>query len=209
MDADILPFVLRDALTVAVGVATGVLSGMFGVGGAVLSTPGIRVLGASPVIAIGSTIPSILPSAAVGTVSYTKEKLVDWDVALWAGVVGLLFSVGGALLTPVIPGGGHLQQVATAALLTFSAWRLLRAGDSPALGDVPEARPAGGLPAREAGAPKAWPRPLVISLTGAGAGLVSGILGIGGGTVMVPAFTEILGLNLKRAVATSLVCVGM
>ena len=48
-------------LTLAAGVATGVLSGMFGVGGAVVSTPAIRVLGATPLEAIGSTIPSIDP----------------------------------------------------------------------------------------------------------------------------------------------------
>jgi uncharacterized membrane protein YfcA len=41
------------------------------------------------------------------------------------------------------------------------------------------------------------------------AGLLSGLLGIGGGVIMVPAFTELLGLPLKAAIATSLVCVGI
>jgi hypothetical protein len=41
------------------------------------------------------------------------------------------------------------------------------------------------------------------------AGLLSGLLGIGGGVIMVPAFTELLGLPLKSAIATSLVCVGI
>ncbi len=57
-----------DAIAVVlVGVASGVLSGMFGVGGAVITTPGVRVLGATPIEAVGSTIPAILPSAASGT----------------------------------------------------------------------------------------------------------------------------------------------
>jgi uncharacterized membrane protein YfcA len=44
---------------------------------------------------------------------------------------------------------------------------------------------------------------------GVAAGLLSGLLGIGGGVIMVPAFTELLHLPLKSAIATSLVCVGI
>ena len=61
------PGLLRDALTLVLGVMTGVLSAAFGVGGAVLSTPGVRLLGASALVAVGTTLPSILPSAAAGT----------------------------------------------------------------------------------------------------------------------------------------------
>jgi len=69
---------LRDVLTLAVGVVTSVLSAAFGVGGAVVSTPGIRALGATAFIAVGTTLPSILPSAAVGTARYLREQLIDW-----------------------------------------------------------------------------------------------------------------------------------
>jgi uncharacterized protein len=41
------------------------------------------------------------------------------------------------------------------------------------------------------------------------AGLLSGLLGIGGGVIMVPAYTELLSMSLKSAIATSLVCVGV
>ncbi|MDQ3146789.1 MAG: sulfite exporter TauE/SafE family protein, partial [Actinomycetota bacterium] len=44
---------------------------------------------------------------------------------------------------------------------------------------------------------------------GAVAGGLSGLLGIGGGVVMVPGFTQLAGMALKRAIATSLVCVGL
>jgi uncharacterized membrane protein YfcA len=43
---------------------------------------------------------------------------------------------------------------------------------------------------------------------GAAAGLLSGLLGIGGGVLMVPGFQGLLGVSIKRAIATSLVCVG-
>ena len=60
------PGPLRDVLTVAAGVATGVLSGLFGVGGAVISTPAIRALGASAAVAVGTTLPAIIPGAISG-----------------------------------------------------------------------------------------------------------------------------------------------
>ena len=51
------PGILRDLLTLIAGLFTGVLSAAFGVGGAVVSTPAIRALGASATIAIGTTLP--------------------------------------------------------------------------------------------------------------------------------------------------------
>ena len=51
MDASIF----RDALTALAGIATGVMSGTFGVGGAVISTPAIRALGFSAALAVGTT----------------------------------------------------------------------------------------------------------------------------------------------------------
>ena len=57
------PGLLRDALTIGLGLLTGIMSGLFGVGGAVISTPGIRALGATPLLAVGTTLPSIIPGA--------------------------------------------------------------------------------------------------------------------------------------------------
>ena len=71
----VVPVGLEFALTVAVGVISGVLSGMFGIGGAVVTTPAIRVLGATTFQAIGSTLPSILPSSISGSLRYRREQL--------------------------------------------------------------------------------------------------------------------------------------
>ena len=68
------PSPLRDALTVAAGVLTGVLSGAFGVGGAVISTPFVRGLGASATIAIGTTLPSVIPSSISGSLRYSASS---------------------------------------------------------------------------------------------------------------------------------------
>ncbi|MDQ1443755.1 MAG: uncharacterized protein QOI20_219 [Acidimicrobiaceae bacterium] len=207
------PGPIRDALTLVAGVATGMLSGAFGVGGAVVSTPAIRLLGASAFIAVGTTLPSILPSAATGTARYAKADLIRWRVVGWTTPAGMVSAVGGSLLTRVIPGHGHLLMIATAALLGFTALRMAKGRDpeppDPAdLAEVDEEKAA--VAARAAAdAAKHRQRPSVLLGVGAAAGLMSGLLGIGGGTVMVPGFTEIAGIPLKTAIATSLACVGI
>src|SRR4051794_3782315 len=84
--------------TLLVGVLTGVLSGMFGIGGAVVSTPAIRALGATPLEGVGSTLPSIFPSAITATLRYHREHFVRWRVVKWTGAFGIASSVGGSLL---------------------------------------------------------------------------------------------------------------
>src|SRR5829696_9573038 len=80
----------------ALGVAAGVLSGMFGVGGAVITTPGIRAMGTPPLLAVGSTIPAILPGAVTGAYRYAREGLVDWRIGLVCGASGALTAAAGA-----------------------------------------------------------------------------------------------------------------
>lgn len=183
---------VRDALTLVLGVLTGVLSGAFGVGGAVLSTPGIRLLGASALEAVGTTLPSILPSAAAGTARYAKEGLVDWGVVAATAPAGVVGAVLGSLGSHGVPGEGHWLMVVTAVLIGFTAVRMLQ---------NPEERPA-----REREPRKSL---IVLSGTGLGAGALSGLLGVGGGTVFLPAFLELVRLPTKVAVATSLACVGL
>jgi uncharacterized membrane protein YfcA len=189
------PGPIRDALTLVAGLATGALSGAFGVGGAVVSTPAIRVLGASAFVAVGTTLPSIFPSALTGTVRYAKAGLIRWRVVGWTTPAGLASAVGGSLLSRAIPGHGHLLMLATAGLLAFTAVRMGRGRDPDAANASTDATDR--------------QTPAILLSVGAAAGLMSGLLGIGGGTVMVPGFTEIARIPLKSAIATSLACVGI
>ena len=83
------PGLLRDALALRIGLCTGMLSALFGVGGAMVSNPGVRALGAPPLVAVGTTLPSLLPGAVSGTLRYQREGLVDWQVVAWASTAGL------------------------------------------------------------------------------------------------------------------------
>ena len=188
------PGLVRDGLTLALGVLTGALSGAFGVGGAVLSTPGIRLLGASALVAVGTTLPSIVPSAAAGTARYATGGLVDWATVATTAPAGVAGAVAGSLASHAVPGHGHWLMVVTAGLLGLTAARLGRPGDR-------DQRMAAGAVAGH----RFWLR----SAVGAAAGLLSGLLGVGGGAILLPAFLEILRLPTKVAVATSLACVGI
>lgn len=210
MDAGLL----RDVLTLVVGFLTGVLSGAFGVGGAVISTPGIRLLGASALVAVGTTLPAIIPGAAAGAYRYHREGLIEWRAVAWTVPAGAVAAVGGAWLAPRVPGDGHLLQLAIAGLLGWSAYRLARpeepaaSPESQELPDLEESDAEAG-PVRRT-RPATAPRPtLAFVATGVLAGGLSGLLGIGGGVVMVPAFVALGGMTLKRAIGTSLVCVGL
>lgn len=192
------PGPVRDVLGVALGIATGVLSGLFGVGGGVISQPGMRLLGLAPLVAIGTALPTIIPSAASGTARYAREQLIAWRAVRWTVPLGVAAAVGGSLLSKEVPGEGHLLQLVTAGLLAFSAWRMFsgggKGGDTgtgDGVDDSVAATPGGRLAA-----------------IGVLSGLLSGLLGIGGGVIMVPAFTQLAGMRVKAAIATSLVCVG-
>lgn len=189
------PGPLRDVLTAVVGTGAGVLSGVFGVGGTVISTPGIRLLGASAIASVGTTLPSVIPGAVSGTVRYARAGLIDWRIVGRAAPLGVAASVLGALLTDTIPGNGHPLMLATAALLAFTAWRMaVPRGAAAQPGATLGARPVSGA---------------AVALVGAVSGLLSGLLGIGGGVVLVPGFNQYARLDVKQSIATSLVCVGI
>jgi uncharacterized membrane protein YfcA len=199
------PFVsvwLQIVLTLLLGVATGVLSAMFGVGGAVVSTPGIRAFGATPLQGIGSTLPSIFPSSITGTLRYHREGFVLWRAVWWTAAFGAPAAVLGSLATGSIPGKGHLQMIATAALVGLTAYRTSR---QPAPVAAPVVTP-GHQPDPTPVLRASWWK---YALIGTAAGLLSGLLGVGGGILMVPAFQSWLKMGLKETIATSLACVGL
>ena len=191
------------ALTVIAGVGTGVLSGMFGIGGAVISNPSVRALGASPIESVGSTLPSIIPSAITGSLRYRREGLLRTDMIAWVGASGACASIGGSQLSAVLPGDGHLLTMGVALLMAYTAVRTARS--RPAAPPAPEAEIEMLQP--EPGPARVEPWRLVV--IGLAAGFLSGLLGIGGGLLMVPAFSGWLRLPLKQTIATSLACVAI
>jgi uncharacterized membrane protein YfcA len=176
------------AIGVGIGLASGILSGSFGVGGGIVMTPGLQVLlGVPPIVALATPLPAIAPTALVGALTYRRRGELDGRAAAWLVAPGLLGAALGALLTEWID--TTLLLLVTALLLASQAVGIIRAGRH-------------GRPAADRS-----PSSLVLGAVGATAGFVSGLLGIGGGLVIVPLLAGWLGMPLKRALGTSLLTI--
>lgn len=177
-----------------IGAVTGLASGLFGIGGALLATPLLRLTGVEPLLALATPLPAVIPTALSGLVPYWNHGLLRWDLARWILLGGLPGTVGGAWATRWI--GGQLLMVLSGLLLATIGMRFLW--------DVwrEQTEEPTATEATAAQAP-------ALSLLGLGAGLLSGLLAIGGGIVIVPALVYIFRLPLKQALATSLLCVAV
>ena len=186
---------LRDVVTVALGFAMGVLSGLFGVGGGVISQPGMRLLGLEPIIVIGTALPVIIPGAASGTRRYWHEGLIRWPAVAATVPAGLVAAVGGqrrrrARARRRPPAAARHRRAAAACRRT--GW--------PAPRRRARRRAAGrDRRARGAGRPTRGHRlrAAAASAIGVVAGGLSGLLGIGGGVIMVPAFVHFVRMEVK------------
>ncbi len=176
------------ALGVLVGFGAGVLSGLFGVGGGVVTTPAVNVLlGGTAIQAVATPLPVIFPTSLVGSYTYAKAGEVSFRALRWAAAPGIAGAIFGAFLTEVV--NPHLLLVITSVLIAWTAWEVARGRRSR----TPWVK----------GKTPGWKYGVI----GFVAGFVSGLLGIGGGIVMVPAFTLWIGMPLKRALGTSLVTI--
>ncbi len=196
---------MRDlVVSVLIGFISGVLSGAFGIGGGIVTTPAIRlILGAPALVAVGTPLPVILPTALTGALTYARNGVADIRAGVICGIGGSIPAVLGAWSTTFV--GGDVVLLATAALILYAAIDMvLQVYRAPQTAGVTDTSP-GSSAAPQAPAPRAHLLPLMV--IGAAAGLYSGFLGLGGGFALVPLMTRWLRFDMKRAIATSLVAV--
>lgn len=170
---------------------SGVFSGMFGIGGGLILTPVVRIVfQKSPEIALGTTLPVIIPTALFGLISRIGKRHFRPDVFIYASA-GIFFgSIAGSYSTKFIPAW---------SLLGFTAIIIFLAGIKLV---YPNA--FSFFFKNKISAFKHLNSSLKHLLVGALAGVFSGLLGLGGGLILVPGFLLVSGLNSHEATATSL-----
>lgn len=175
-------------IAIVIGFASGIASGAIGIGGALLTTPGIRwALGAPPLIAVGTTLPAIIPGAITGVSAYIKTGFVEKRAAIVTAAAGGSFAVIGALTTKVID--GEVLLIATAVFILVLSYRMFPREHH----EHTEARFQPTIP--------------VLIVVGAISGFVAGLLGVGGGVILVPVLSGLLRFPIKSAIGTSLAVV--
>jgi uncharacterized membrane protein YfcA len=114
------------ALAVVLGVAAGVLAGIFGVGGGILFVPILVALGLSHHDATGTSLLAILPTVAAGTWRQSRYGNVRWRAGLVVGLAAAAAAQGGVALAEAL-GDRTLRRLFAALLVAVAAQIALRA----------------------------------------------------------------------------------
>ena len=192
-------------LTLLLGAIIGLVLALTGAGGGVLSIP-LLVFGlhlplqqAAPVglLAVGL-------ASALGAALGLRQGIVRYRAALLMGLAGMLTAPAGVLLAQHLPNRPLMG--AFALVLIYSAWRMLK---RPSLND---AQPD-GVPCQVSMVDQrlTWTLPCARALAGTGllSGLMSGLLGVGGGFVIIPALSRYTDLSARSIQRTSLAVIAL
>lgn len=182
-------------LAVLFGAVIGLVLGLLGAGGSILAVPALIYGVGQPLhTAIPTSLAVVALSSLGGLVPRARRAEVRWPIALVFGAAGIPAAFGGAELGRLFPQRWLL--LGFAALMVVVAVRMLRGEENHSGACRTE---VGGVNWRTC-----LPKSL---LAGALVGVLTGLFGVGGGFVIVPALTLLLGLGAQQAVATSLVVV--
>ncbi|MBI4744551.1 MAG: sulfite exporter TauE/SafE family protein [Actinobacteria bacterium] len=177
--------------SVIIGFLTGVFSGIFGIGGGLVSTPLIRILlNVPPIIAVGTTLPVYVPTAIAGGYTYYKERLINYKALLWCSVSGIIGVIAGAYITKFI--SGHYLLLGTALVILFTGIKFLKRNPNEL----------------SAGQENLQTR-LNFIITGFVSGFLGGLLGLGGGFLMIPLFVQWLKMPVRESFGTNLIVVAL
>lgn len=169
-------------------IAIGLVLGLLGSGGSILTVPVLVYLAGEPdKVAIAESLAIVGAVAAVGALPYARQKLVDWHSVLYFGVPGIVGTYLGAVLAGWVPGA--VQLALFAVVMILAALLMLRGGKKAvsAQGEPHQRQPL-------------W----LIAIEGLAVGVLTGLVGVGGGFLIVPALVLLGGLSMRAAVGTSL-----
>lgn len=178
-------------VAIGLGVLVGAFLGLLGGGGSILAVPALVYgLGQPLAQAVPTSLVVVGTAAAVGAVPKMRAGNVRWRVAGVFGGAGVATSFAGAWLNHRLP--EDVVLIGFAVLMAVVGLRML------------SGRGATGTTTRDHITGARW---LAVVATGAGVGFLTGLFGVGGGFVIVPALVLVLGLPISAAIGTSLVVI--
>jgi uncharacterized membrane protein YfcA len=189
----------------ALGILVGVLMGLTGAGGGILSVPllvfflGLPIAEAAPV-----ALCAVALASSVGAILGLRNKILRYKAAGFMAIFGLALSPLGLWLAPQIPNAP--LQILFSLILLYVAIRLLSQARNQINGTPEASRKPPPCLMNPAIGKLQWTLPCAraLMLAGSIAGFLSGLLGVGGGFIIVPALKRYTDLPIKSIVATSL-----
>lgn len=190
-------------LAIAAGLATGLMLGLFGSGGSIIILPALVYLlgvGTKPAIAMSLGIVGV--TAAISAITHWRRGDVNLPVAAVFGLFGAAGTYGGARLGVLTP--DLVQLLLFAAIMYGASWRMFMPAAVEPRTDALVRMDCSGtatmvcFDASRVGH---------IAIHGIAIGILTGMVGVGGGFLIVPALVLLSGLPMKHAVGTSLIIV--
>ena len=182
-----LTLILTLLLSILIGLSLGLLGG----GGSILTVPILTyVAGLAPKEAIAASLFVVGVTSAVSAINHARNRRVKWRTGVIFGAAGMAGAFGGGLI------GGHIPSVVlmvTFALMMIATSIAMIRGRKGSAGEVKD---------------RDLPLGRVI-LDGLVVGVITGLVGAGGGFLVVPALALLGGLSMPVAVGTSLVVITM
>lgn len=171
-------------------VAIGVSLGLLGSGGSILTVPVlVYLLGQDEKLAIAGSLFVVGTIALAGSLQYLRAKLIDWRNVVIFGGPGMVGTYLGAMLAAYV--SGIMQLSLFAVVMLLASYLMLRPVDlEHAASSISRAE---------------WK----IAIDGLLVGVLTGLVGVGGGFLIVPALVLLGGMPMHRAVATSLVIIAL
>lgn len=205
-------------MMILLGGGVGMLSGMFGVGGGFLTTPLLIFYGIPPAVAAASAATQVTGASVSGVLAHLERDGVDLPMGAFLAVGGLFGAVAGAGIFEILRSYGQIDTAISVLYVLLLGWiGTLMARD--AWRDIAASRRGTPVPPRRrnhhplvASLPLRWRfyksgiyvSPLAPLLLGFVTGIMTVLLGVGGGFIMVPAMIYLLGMATRVVVGTSL-----
>ena len=205
-------------LIVFIGMIVGALSGLFGVGGGFLMTPLLIFLGIPPVVAVGSEAPHVLASSVSGVIAHWRKKNVDFKMGFFLLSGGVIGSTIGVNLFKLLKTYGQIDIVIQFLFIIFLGFIGISMAFESAKTTIKNYRTTSairtklhqhswihGLPFKlRFHRSKLYISAIPPILIGFFVGVLSAMMGVGGGFIMIPAMVYILGMSTNVVVGTSL-----